>query len=204
MTFNTTHGAARTYTDIIVEHTIRDAARMEGNRKKRQQTNDNYNDTEKLKKIALRSGAFASAGNFTFVPVHRDMAEEMIALKENKRNEINKRVEESKTKLTKAYNDAATKIVQCKELSSDDYKSLLKKHYVRGKDSPLGKNKTALKQQWDRRRTKYNVQFAIAEQVQVAQSVVVNDVVDEVLLQDNDFMLLSRDDFSDSEDVLSI
>ena len=161
LSLNTSVGIAGTYTDIIIDHTMRDAARMEGSRIKRLAKETNYDNIEKIgKAVAMRSGLMATEGNFTFTIAHRDAAKRKFESKDLEINEKNERMAATKIKLTTAYDDAVEKHkLNAEELSSDNYRALLKYHYVRGNDSPLQKTKPALKEQWNRRKIKYNVRF---------------------------------------------
>lgn len=160
LSLNTSVGIAGTYTDIIVDHARRDTARMEGSRKKRLDKAANYDSIEQIGKVvAMRSGQMATEGNFTFKLEHRDMAKRRLERSDLENKEKKQRVAATKQKLTSAYDDAVGKHIRNEELSSDNYRALLKKYYARGTDSPLKKTKPALKEQWLRRKIKYNVQY---------------------------------------------
>jgi hypothetical protein len=147
LSLNTSVGVAGCYTDIIVDHTKRDEARMEGSRKKRQEKLDNYTNIEAIGKIAgMRSGEMASTGNFTFLPEHRETAKRKIEKMESEKNAKKKRVDDNKLKLTTAFNAAVGKHIRSEELSSDDYRALIKQYFEKGKDSPLKKTKIGLKE----------------------------------------------------------
>ena len=161
LSLNTSVGAAGSYTDIIVEHTRRDEARMEGNRKKRLEKIKNYKNVESISKIvSMRSGGMATTGNFTFLPEHRDMAKKKLVAQDIEKAAKKQRTGEVTKKLTLAYDTAVGKSMCQAELTADDYRALLKKHYVRtNNDSPLKKTKPQLKTQWQRRKQKYNIRF---------------------------------------------
>lgn len=160
LSLNTSAGIAGTYTDIIIDHTMRDAARMEGSRIKRLAKEANYAGCEQIgKAVAMRSGLMATDGNFTFTIAHRDTAKRKFETKDLELNEKKEKKAATTKKLTTALDNAIEKHILGEELSSDNYRALLKHHYVRGNDSPLQKTKPALKEQWIRRKIKYNVRY---------------------------------------------
>jgi hypothetical protein len=92
---NTSNGTAGDYTDLIVEYTMLDKARMEGSRKKSQKIMTNCDTIDGLaqitnvtatttEEIELRLGAFAAAGNFSFHEQHHVIARNKVEIKEKK------------------------------------------------------------------------------------------------------------------------